>query len=498
MRRHHRQANRLTLALVGIVVITLGVYGIFTKRIPFLHGYQVKAVFQSSNQLTPGFSPVRIAGVPVGKVTTIEDGPGATSVVTMELSDDALPLHSDARARIRPRLFLEGGFSVEIQPGSPSAPELDDGDTIPASQTAQPVQLHQILSAFDSPTRDDFRTIIKEFDVGLGNGGAKALGKAFGPLVPVLRDTAWIAEAARGVRPRDLSETISSTSRITAALASRDRQLSELVTNLTRTTTAFASRDAQLGASIREIDLLLRDAPDALDRIDRALPSLDRFIAELRPSLRAAPPVLDHTSAVLTQAQGLVGPRELPRLLRALGPGVRELPRLSSRLGRLFPLVTPVTDCVRDKALPVLLADVPDGHLSTNLPVWQELAHAFVGLASANQNFDGNGYSIRYLAGAGEQALATGALPGLGSLAGLTEESIIGSRPVTLGPSTTPPLRPDQPCTEQDPVDLSQRTTGGVAPTTRAVQDDRRPLTVKRYRSAVKRALGALREEAGE
>ena len=43
----------------------------FTKDIPFTHGFRVNAVFQSANSLRVN-SPVRIAGVEVGKVKAIE------------------------------------------------------------------------------------------------------------------------------------------------------------------------------------------------------------------------------------------------------------------------------------------------------------------------------------------------------------------------------------------------------------------------------------------
>ena len=48
----------------------------------------------------------------------------------MQIHDNGLPLHTDATAKIRPRIFLEGNFFVDLKPGSPSAPKLDDGDTI--------------------------------------------------------------------------------------------------------------------------------------------------------------------------------------------------------------------------------------------------------------------------------------------------------------------------------------------------------------------------------
>jgi ABC-type transporter Mla subunit MlaD len=74
---------------------------------------------------------VRIAGVDIGKVADIEPGPGTTQVVTLAISDKGQPVHADATAKIRPRVFLEGGYIVELHPGSPSAPKLKRDGLIP-------------------------------------------------------------------------------------------------------------------------------------------------------------------------------------------------------------------------------------------------------------------------------------------------------------------------------------------------------------------------------
>ena len=47
----------------------------FTKHIPFTHGYVLKAQFESANSIRPN-SPVRIAGVEVGKVKKIDGAAG--------------------------------------------------------------------------------------------------------------------------------------------------------------------------------------------------------------------------------------------------------------------------------------------------------------------------------------------------------------------------------------------------------------------------------------
>ena len=50
--------------------------------------------------------------------------------VAFTVDSSGLPIHRDATIRVRDRLFLEGGYYLELDPGSPSAPTLHDGDLI--------------------------------------------------------------------------------------------------------------------------------------------------------------------------------------------------------------------------------------------------------------------------------------------------------------------------------------------------------------------------------
>jgi hypothetical protein len=139
---------------------------------------------------------------------------------------------------------------------------------------------------------------------------------------------------------------------------------------------------------------------------------------------------------------------------------LRDLPSLIDRLGTLLEVGKPVTDCLNTHGLPILTRQVPDGALSSGRPMWQDFAHSLVGLASASQNFDGNGYSLRYMGGGGTQSVSTGPLPLIGALVGSSPSSgpILGARPVWLGPGVVPPFRPDQPCAAQPLPNLQAAT----------------------------------------
>src|SRR5882757_11534410 len=116
------QKKRWQPWMTGAIALALTAFAFylgFTKELPFVsHGYQIEAVFSNSQEIRVK-SPVRIAGVNVGKVTEVDhlvtDGKGQqAAVVKMELSDDALPIKQDATMQIRPRLFLEGNLFVDL------------------------------------------------------------------------------------------------------------------------------------------------------------------------------------------------------------------------------------------------------------------------------------------------------------------------------------------------------------------------------------------------
>ncbi len=154
------------LGLLVFVAASIGIYLSFAKQLPWSSpGYEVTATFDNVASLRKS-APVRIAGVNVGKVTAI-GSEGETAKVTFSVDEAGRPLHADAVAEIRPRLFLEGNYFIDLQPGSPSAAELDDGDSIPVTQTATAVQLDEVLTALQTPQRRGLQKLLKGFGTAL-------------------------------------------------------------------------------------------------------------------------------------------------------------------------------------------------------------------------------------------------------------------------------------------------------------------------------------------
>ncbi len=276
MRRKQRKGMSPFLAgLLTLVVLGIGSYLGFTKSIPFRHHYTLQAVFPSANNIRPG-SPVRIAGVNVGKVTKVghfEEGKQA-ALVTMRIDKKGLPIHDDATMKIRPRIFLEGNFFIDVSPGSPQAPVVHDGDRIPINQTSDPVQLDQVLDALQAPTRADLQALLRELSRGLRGKGATGYNASIPYWKPAYRDSAIVADALQGSQPHDLSRFVDKAGQTAAAIDRNREQLKSLVTDFDTTAGAFAASNEQLSAAVAELPRTLHAGMPALDALNRPLPGL--------------------------------------------------------------------------------------------------------------------------------------------------------------------------------------------------------------------------------
>ncbi len=170
--------------------------------------------------------------------------------------------------------------------------------------------------------------------------------------------------------------------------------------------------------------------------------------------------------------------------IAALQTALRDLPIAVGRLGELFPTVKPVTDCLSSHVVPLFESKVPDGGLSTGRPVGQDFVHGLVGLSSASQTFDGNGYSLRYQFAIDGSSLSTANVPRLGRLVTRAPANL-QSRPLPRPDRKPPAQDPEAPCSEQPQPSLE--TPSGSAglepvPEDRAGKPNGEPLSEENLR----------------
>ena len=379
--------------------------------------------------------------------------------------------------KIRPRIFLEGNFFVDLSPGTPSAPTIDDGDTIPITQTATPVQFDQVLTTFQSDTRTALQKTLEGLGTGLtykppkaqdldaapsarGESAAQSLNDAirYGPRS--LRGTAIVADAFLGTEDHDLSRLIAGLNRTTEGLGRNEQQLKDLVTNFNRTVAATASEAVDLRASIRLLGPTLANANSALDALNASFPNTRAFAREILPGVNQTAATIDAAFPWIAQARKLLGPDELQGVVeRAAARPRKTWPRSSTRPCNCCRRPTWRPSACRGVVLPTGDVKIDDGPLSTGTENYKEFWYTMVGLAGEGQNFDGNGPYVRFQPGGGDQTVSMGQSGDIpDKIFANAIAPPLGTRPAY--PGKRPPYNSTFPCYKNQLPNLNGAPTG--------------------------------------
>ncbi len=394
----------------------------------------------------------------------------------MALNGDGLPVHRDAQVKIRPRIFLEGNFFVDLQPGTPSTPTIGSGDTISMAQTSAPVQLGDVLTSLQSDDRHNLQEVIRGLGGALtrkpdarddstadrdvrGRTAAQALNRAARYGAPAFRGTAIVNDAFLGTEPHDLSRLVRGLSRITRGLGRNERTLQDFVTNFNGTVRIFASENESLRATIRDLAPTLAVANRTLTDLNASFPPTRAFALEFIPAVKETPATIDASMPFIREARALVQPSELGGLAKDLSPATRDLATAINGTVELLPQQDLLAKCLDRVVLPTGDIKIADGPLTTGAQNYKEFWYNMVALAGEGQNFDGNGMYVRFQPGGGSQTVSAGP----SSLSGDTlfsrnPDKPLGTRPDY--PGKRPPYKPDVPCYTQQIPDLNGAATG--------------------------------------
>ena len=477
MRRSHQ--SRLTAYQAGLIALIVLVIAVFlgaSKDIPFTRPFELRAVFENAPPIYKNQS-VRIAGVEVGKVSGVEPvgGDSPAVVVKMKMKDEALPIHKDATIKVRERLFFEGNLFFDVKPGTPQAGDVEDGDTIPVSQTSAPVQLDQVLGILKTDTREDLQKLLVGYGDAIngkpqpgedddqdpdtkGETAGKSLNDTYAYAAQSLRGGAIVNEAVLGTDLHDLSKLIGSQQKIFAALSSREGSLKDLITNFNTTMGALAAQETNLRATIAELPQVLEAAGPALDNLNAAFPSTRAWALEMIPGVRETPATIDAGFPWIRQVRALVSPAELQGLVRDLQPAVSDFAQFTDGQLDLLPVLDDFNRCQLEVILPTQEQRIDDGALSTGLRNYEEFFQTMVSLAGESQNFDGNGTYVRIQAGGGQVPVQTPPVGPGGPLHSSAGEQPLGTRPAK---GAKPPYKPGVKCHTNPVPDLSDASIGG-------------------------------------
>jgi ABC-type transporter Mla subunit MlaD len=479
VRRHRSRVSNFAAGVIGAVIILAICYLVFGGSLPFGGSpYVLKAVFTSETQLHIP-SEVRTAGVKVGDVVSVTRlrGSRQAGLVTMDINRNGLPIHADATINVRPRIFLEGNFYVDLTPGTPGAPVLKSGSTLPAAQSSGPVQLDRLLADLNSNSRQNLQTLLQGIGLAL-NGvprpgqdasqdpsvrrltGGQALNLSLKYSADAFRASAIVNQALLGIQPHDLSGVVRGNEQVLSALAASGNQLPSLVDNFNATVAALASRQADLSATIAALPPWLRATDRALGPLNASYVPTQRLARALIPGINQLDQTIGTGLPWLRQSTALMSRRDLGGLLNSLTPAVQDTGSSITATRKLLIASDQFAKCAVHNIIPTGNEVISDPPLGSGIPVYREFFQSAVGLAGAAGNFDGNGRYLRASTGGGSDLVQTSPVPTAGPLFGNAVLPPLGTRPAW--PGQAPPLRRNVPCSANPAPNLNSAATGAA------------------------------------
>jgi len=301
----------LALALVAILVCGLVLVLRSTTNISRT---QITAYFDDSNGIYPG-DDVRILGVPVGKIETIEPQP-LRAKITFWVDDD-YKIPADAKAVILSPTLVSARF-IQLTPAYSSGPAMQDDAIIPQDRTAVPVEFDDL--------RDQLAKLNKTLQP-TEPGGVSTAGQFVNTLADNLRGQGGSIRdtlvklsqtlSILGDHSGDLFGTIKNLALLVSALQDSTGLLRELNQNLAGVTSLLADDPTEVGRAIADLNTAVTDARQfvadnreplgvTFDKLSEITQALGQSIPDIKQALHVFPTQLSNYVNIYEPAHGAV------------------------------------------------------------------------------------------------------------------------------------------------------------------------------------------------
>jgi phospholipid/cholesterol/gamma-HCH transport system substrate-binding protein len=291
----------LVLAVIAVLVVVV------TSR-EDKQGYQVRAIFDNAGFVIGG-EDVKIAGVKVGKVASLDVTPDFKAAVVLDITDPGYQdFRRDASCIVRPQNLIGERF-VECKPTQPrsataQAPaklaRIDHGVgkgqyLLPVSNTMQTVDIDLIGNTMREPERERLSLILNELGTGLAGRG-KDLNEVIRRANPALQET----------------------DKVLAILARQNTQLEELAVNSDTVLAPLARDRTKVASAIRNSSSVAKATAEKSSALEDDIQTLPKFLDEFKPTMERLGSLSDQTTPVLVDLHARAG--DINNVVRRLGP----------------------------------------------------------------------------------------------------------------------------------------------------------------------------------
>jgi phospholipid/cholesterol/gamma-HCH transport system substrate-binding protein len=235
---------KVTVFAVAMFLVAAGLIVVFGE-FRFAASNTYHANFETASRLKSG-QDVRIAGIPVGSVHSVELAPDNSVDVVFDV-DKRYQLYTSTRALIRYENLVGDRF-LEIASGPGELRKIPAGATISQQHTQPALDLDALLGGL--------RPVVKGLD------GAK-VNELSGAIIELLQGQGGA-----------LAQVLSNTSSFSRSLAARDQLIGDVIDNLNSVLGTIDAKGAQFDASVDRLQRLVSGLAEGRDPIAGAIEPL--------------------------------------------------------------------------------------------------------------------------------------------------------------------------------------------------------------------------------
>jgi virulence factor Mce-like protein len=289
-----KRSSGAMVALLALIVVALASIAIILANIgitlPWQSTYTREVAVDNAHGVTAG-DTVRLAGVPIGRITQIKLIAGR-SVLKISMQPKYGPLYQNAQLDLRPETPLDDMYLDILSRGSKSAGALGQDQILPAQRTEVPVDISNVLDVFNTDTRSRVKQTIDSLGQALGSQGGAEFEQALVELAPFLAAAKQLTYQT-SIRQTETSQLIHNFQLITTALSARNTQVRQLVAN-------GASTLSELGNNASSVQAVINQLPRTMSQLESTFTTLRSTENHLDPALTAMEPVAQALPTALT------------------------------------------------------------------------------------------------------------------------------------------------------------------------------------------------------
>lgn len=325
---------RNVAVFVALVVLgtAVGMWYILQEDLifPWQHVSNYYADFADAAAVAPGqHQEVRVAGVHVGDIGSASVTRSGEARIQLQITASHLKIYQNASAILQSKTPLNEMY-VELNPGTPAAPVLRPGGTIPLSRTTSPVEIDRILQHLGPNQRAALEVLLDETQPALA-GSSSYLPADLASLDTTLKKLEPVASALQ-TRQADIATLVTDLNQVAGAVGGNQSRLAGLLDSAQSTLQVLQANDGSLASAIRQLPATTQALGHSLSKVQTLTTQLNPALQQLQNSSAVLPGAIDQLNSTLLS---------LHPVLNQLNPLVHAAIPVTSNLGSYLHLANP-------------------------------------------------------------------------------------------------------------------------------------------------------------